>query len=428
MLSMLLCGWNEGSTGPLIPRLQEYYNINYLIMSLVYLTMFVGAMTGGLSNIWITDRIGFGLICPLGALSQSIAYMLMGTGGPYGLFLVAFVFNGFGLAVQDAQVNNLTTRLPHAHTKMSFVQACFGLGGMVSPFISTPFAAHVKEVYRYYFVAMGIGLIAMVIMLLAFDRRTEEQLVGKLDIAAIEGKKKEEPAVELEKHDAIQAGTVGEAGHAAEAVVAAADTPADPPVKVTSGEKMKRMLTTPTVYALMAWAFVYIGVEVAISGWLTTYLVRERGANANAGFAVTGFWGGMTVGRIVLIPFTNKVGYQFSIYFYSLVAIALEFVIWYTKSVVGNAVCFAFVGFFMGPVYPVALIKLSEILDDDIRGGVMGMMGSMGGAGAAAVPLITGAISDRFGIWTLQPIGVSMIGAYILLWMMVPRHKIGGKK
>lgn len=60
---------------------------------------------------------------------------------------------------------------------------------------------------------------------------------------------------------------------------------------------------------------IQIGVEVSISGWLTTYLVRERGANANAGFAVTGFWGGMTVGRIVLIPFTNKVGYQFSIYF-----------------------------------------------------------------------------------------------------------------
>lgn len=257
-------------------------------MSLVYTTMFVGAMIGGLSNIWITDRIGFGLvsgagvwpltlqICPLGALSQSIAYLLMGTGGPYGLFLVAFVFNGFGLAVQDAQVNNLTTRLPHAHTKMSFVQACFGLGGMVSPFISTPFAAHVKDVYRYYFVAMGIGIIAMVLMLLAFDRRTEEQLVGKLDIAAIEGRKEEVvelPVVEKKEDDApeesnhdrairlAQAGTVGEAGAAGDAVVAATgDTVTEPKAKVTSGEKMKRMLTTPTVYALMAWSFVYVSV------------------------------------------------------------------------------------------------------------------------------------------------------------------------
>ncbi|KAL1411115.1 hypothetical protein Q8F55_002065 [Vanrija albida] len=27
MLSMVLCGWNEGSTGPLIPKLQEHYNV-----------------------------------------------------------------------------------------------------------------------------------------------------------------------------------------------------------------------------------------------------------------------------------------------------------------------------------------------------------------------------------------------------------------
>lgn len=31
MVSMVLCGWNEGSTGPLIPKLQEYYHINYLV-------------------------------------------------------------------------------------------------------------------------------------------------------------------------------------------------------------------------------------------------------------------------------------------------------------------------------------------------------------------------------------------------------------
>lgn len=28
MLSMVLCGWNEGSVGPLVPRLQEYYNVS----------------------------------------------------------------------------------------------------------------------------------------------------------------------------------------------------------------------------------------------------------------------------------------------------------------------------------------------------------------------------------------------------------------
>lgn len=71
----------------------------------------------------------------------------------------------------------------------------------------------------------------------------------------------------------------------------------------------------------------------------------------------------------------------------SVIALALELVIWFTHSLVGNGVCFAFVGFFLGPVYPNALMLVSEVLDDDLRAGVMGIMGSMGGAGAAAVPL-----------------------------------------
>jgi MFS family permease len=71
----------------------------------------------------------------------------------------------------------------------------------------------------------------------------------------------------------------------------------------------------------------------------------------------------------------------------SAIALALEIVIWFTHSLVGNGICFSFVGFFLGPVYPIALMVISEVLDDDLRGGVMALMGSMGGAGAAAVPL-----------------------------------------
>lgn len=95
----------------------------------------------------------------------------------------------------------------------------------------------------------------------------------------------------------------------------------------------------------------------------------------------------MTLGRIVLIPVTKWLGYQVSIYTYAALALGLELVVWLVDSLVGNAVAYAFVGFFLGPIYPNALMVVSEVLDDDLRGGVMGLMGSMGGAGAAAVPL-----------------------------------------
>lgn len=191
--------------------------------------MFVGSLIAGLSNVYLTDRLGFGLVTPLGALATVLCYLLAGTGGPYPLFLVGYVFNGFGLGIQDAQVNNVVSRLPGAASKMSIVQACFSVGGTVAPFISTAFAQHVHAVYRYFFVAMGVGVFAVVVMVVAFEGKTEEQIVGKLG----------------DGEGVMQEGSVVAPN---EAIL--------PPA--TSGAKMKRIFTSPAAWTLMAFAFLYV--------------------------------------------------------------------------------------------------------------------------------------------------------------------------
>jgi fucose permease len=62
-------------------------------------------------------------------------------------------------------------------------------------------------------------------------------------------------------------------------------------------------------------------------------------------------------------------------------------IIWFTHNLIGNAVCFALIGLVFGPVFPAILMVIAERLDDDLRGGVMGLLGCMSGAGAAALPL-----------------------------------------
>jgi hypothetical protein len=38
MVSMLLCGWNAGSLGPLLPALQSYYNVHSFLYTRSSLT------------------------------------------------------------------------------------------------------------------------------------------------------------------------------------------------------------------------------------------------------------------------------------------------------------------------------------------------------------------------------------------------------
>lgn len=329
-----------------------------MAVSLIYTTSFAGSMCGALLNMWLTDRIGFGLVTPIGALSTALCFLLAGTGAPFGVFLAAFFFNGFGLSIQDAQVNNLTTRLPNPAVLMSFVQAAFSGGATIAPFLSTAFAQHLPHrSYLYFLVAMGVALIAMAILLVAFRGMTEEQIVGTGALAP-EGS----PAGVEPKHEAgVQVGEK-ERAPTPPAIADGAVAPADATVGAlgeaavlenSSGAKLKRILARPAIYVLMAWSFLYIAVEVGTSSWLTTFLIRERGASAAAGYAVTGFWGAMTVGRVLLIPVTHKLGPQTAIFAYSTIALGLEFVIWFVDSVVGNAICYAGVGFVLGPIYPV---------------------------------------------------------------------------
>ncbi|ORX40812.1 major facilitator superfamily domain-containing protein [Kockovaella imperatae] len=449
MVTMLLLGWNDGSLGPLLPFLQRYYKINYLIISLSWLCNFAGGVFSGLAYIHITDRIGFGFAAALGALVQAIGYAFMSTGGPFALFLVGSGFLGFGFGFMAsqirrniAQVNNITSRLPNASTKMFIVQACFGLGATVSPFISTPFAQHVKRAYLYFLVAMAVALAGMVIILVTVQGRTEAQCVGHLPLKEDEKRSAGESAVlEMNDHQdksTVQGSSAAQALEIAEdprvlppaAIIAVTEERShqDPAPELTSGQKVRMMLRERATWTLMAYNFVYVGCEVGLGGYLTSFLIHERGGTAAAGYATSGYWGGLTLGRVILIPVTNKLGYQTAIYTYTAIALVLEIIIWQTRTLIGNAVCFALVGVFLGPIYPAALMVISKILPDEIRGGVMGLTGTAGGAGAAAMPFVTGALSDRFGIWILQPFTVALLGADLILWFLVPTKRIQAKR
>lgn len=58
----------------------------------------------------------------------------------------------------------------------------------------------------------------------------------------------------------------------------------------------------------------YVGVEVALGGWIVTYMIRVRhGAPFASGMTATGFWLGITVGRVTLGFVTPRVGEKIAI-------------------------------------------------------------------------------------------------------------------
>lgn len=58
----------------------------------------------------------------------------------------------------------------------------------------------------------------------------------------------------------------------------------------------------------------YVGVEVALGGWIVKFMLQVRDGNPFAsGMTATGFWMGLTVGRIILGFVTPKLGEKLAI-------------------------------------------------------------------------------------------------------------------
>jgi MFS family permease len=66
---------------------------------------------------------------------------------------------------------------------------------------------------------------------------------------------------------------------------------------------------------------------------------------------------------------------------------ALELIIWFTDSIPGNAVCFALVGIFLGPCYPIVVMTVVDIIPPELQGGSIGWLASLGQGGSAIMPL-----------------------------------------
>lgn len=165
-------------------------------------------------------------------------------------------------------------------------------------------------------------------------------------------------------------------------------------------------------------------MEVSVGGWIVVFMTQVRDASSFAGGATaTGFWGGMTLGRIVLAFATAGLGEFKAVMIYLPLGIAFELILWLAPQMVVSAVAAAMFGFITGPVYPAAVVLMTKMLPRSIHVGSIGFATAVGGAGSAVMPFAVGAIVGARGVRSMQPIILAMCVAIAGLWVVI--HYIG---
>ncbi|KAI0654406.1 MFS general substrate transporter [Cubamyces menziesii] len=381
--SIFVAGWNDGTLGPLLLRLQAVYHVGYAVVSLIFIVNTVGFVIGASTYLYLTERFKFGVMVVFASVIAIVGYALEASAPPFPAYVIGYLLTGFGMSFLDAGSNAFVASLSEdTSTKMGIMHALYGLGAMCSPLVSTQFARFHRWSFVY-FAHIGITIFNIVLQLLAFRLKSQDDCLQEIG----------QPPPEKTKES--------EAGM----------------------NKYKQVFRLRAVHLMAFFILTYVGVEVTIGGWIVTYVIKERHGGANSGYISSGFFGGLTVGRIALLWLNKKVGEWRVIFLYVLICLGLELVVWLVPDLLSGAICVSFVGFFLGPIFPIVMNHAGNVLPPELISGGIGWIASFGSAGAAMFPFITGAIASGTSIASLQPLLIAMMGLLVIVWAFVPRSR-----
>jgi fucose permease len=201
-----------------------------------------------------------------------LAYIVASQHPPYPVLVIIFILAGFGNGLEDAAWNAWVGNMANVNEVLGFLHGFYGLGATISPLIATAMITKANlPWYSYYYLMIGFAAIEMMTSVGAFWKATSEEF-------------RRQNARTTDSKD---------------------------------GRMKEAMLTLPAArvtWIITAFVFLYLGVEVALGGWIVTFMIKVRhGSPFASGMTATGFWLGLTIGRFILGFVTPRIGEKLAV-------------------------------------------------------------------------------------------------------------------
>lgn len=142
-------------------------------------------------------------------------------------------------------------------------------------------------------------------------------------------------------------------------------------------------------------AFLYVGSETSIGGWLMSYVHRLATANDFlAPLATSCFWLALLCGRTISPWLLRRIN-ELQLLTYTVVgafaSVVMLLLLRAPLATVFSATC---TGLMLGPIFPLCMARILALMHDSPRSK---WTFSLSGVGAAALPALTGEVSTRAG-------------------------------
>ncbi|HEX2914556.1 MAG TPA: MFS transporter [Chloroflexia bacterium] len=369
--SFIMIGANDGALGVLLPSIQAHYSIDKATLSLFFLASTAGYLIAAFSSGLLLEKLGQRLFLVLGPVAFLAAVILISFMPPFFLTLPFLLLLGFGIAIIDAGLNSYIAGLPRNSALLNYLHAFYGIGALIGPIVASTV------------IALNLGWNLVYILWAAFSLIV---LVGFTQV--------------FQAQDRPQ--------HHAEAA---------------DGKNVLGMALKLRVVWLGAFFLLfYVGGEVSLGSWSYSFLTEDRHEAALlSGWAVSGYWLGLTLGRLVLgkvaLRFGNKRLIQGC-----LVGVATGvLLIWLVPVGAVSAFGLILTGFSLGPIFPTTIALMSSLVSPRLLPSAIGFMTSLGSMGAAFFPWLAGNMAQAYGLWTLLPYVIILTVVMLFIWFALQK-------
>jgi fucose permease len=376
--AFVLVGVSAGVGGVLLPAQMADYGVDRTKIGITFFVFSAGFMLAGSTVGALIHRIGARLSLTLGAGLFAASAFYLATRPPFAGLIAVQLVQGLGVGILESALNAHLTQLPRASQRVNRLHAFFGVGALVGPAL----AAWMLRYWAWTRVWLVVGLV-IVPLLIAFVRVFTEL-----------------PAVEPHADEA------GDGGGAHQGLFSAT-------------------VRDRTVLLGALFLAIYVGLEISVGNWGFSFLTDYRGlGHLAAGYAVSGYWFGLTAGRFVIAPTAARLGLdEIGMTFACLVGIlAATGLIGVASAPLPAGIGLVLLGFFLGPVFPTTMAITPRLTRPRLVATAIGLINGVSVIGGSALPWLAGTVAQAAGMGTLVPFCLVLGALLVLAWWRLARR------
>jgi fucose permease len=393
--TFVLIGIGAGGNGVLLLAQMGSYGVDRATIGITFFTGSVGFVLAGFHNGSLIHRFGVRVALAVGGGAYVLAGLYLATRPPFAAFVLVQVAVGYAGGVLESVLTTHLASQPDARALLNQLHAFFGVGALLGPVVASWIVGFASWTVVY--LVLAAAYLPLVIgFLVSYPR---QQAAGSL--APRSGPPAPMPEMPAPQSSAAQSSAR------------------------RSGGLLRAALRERGVLLGAAFLAVYVGLEIGMGNWGFSYLVESRGLSSSlAGYSVSGYWLGLTVGRFVISPIAARIGATTASMMYACLigVVAATTLAWLSPLAILASVALMLLGFFLGPIFPTTMAIVPQLTEERLAPAAIGVLNAGSTVGGAALPWLAGAISQATGIWTLLPFTLALGALQFAGWRPLARR------